>query len=132
MLEFVVERLIALLGPITAMSKDKRELKDAGLRAISTALTETKLYYKGRAAGNPRNFDTEAQLAKAWAAAAIPLRHFDQSLAMTCEHKADFWTDPEHWTAEDLERVGIRLESVSDAYRKLAMPKGFSGANAHE
>ena len=63
MLEFVVERLIALPGPIATVSKDKREFKVAALRAISNALTEAKLYYKRRAAGNPRNLDIEAQLA---------------------------------------------------------------------
>lgn len=45
---------------------------------------------------------------------------------MICEYKAEFWTDPDHWSAEETERVGIKLDDVSDAYRKLAMPKAFS------
>jgi hypothetical protein len=123
MLEYVVERLIGLLGPIATLSKDKRELKDNALRAISTALLETKLYYRDRQTGKPRNLDTEAQLAKYWSAAAIPLRHIDQELATTCEYKADFWVGPENWTDEELERVGIKLEDVTRAYRTMAMPK---------
>lgn len=127
MLEFVVDKLINLLGPIATLSKDKRELKDNALRAISTALTETKLYYRDRQSGKPRNMDTEAQLAKYWAAAAIPLRHIDQDLAMTCEHKADFWTGPDNWTSEEVEKVGIKLEDVTKAYRSIAMPRFSSG-----
>lgn len=123
MLEFVVEKLIGLLGPIATLSKDKRDLKDNALRAISTALLETKLYYRDRQAGKPKHLDTEAQLAKYWAAAAIPLRHIDQDLANICEHKADFWTGPENWTDEEATRVGIKLEDVTRAYRTIALPK---------
>ncbi|WP_350295954.1 hypothetical protein [Limnohabitans sp. Rim8] len=125
MLEYVVEKLIALLGPIATLSKDKRELKDNALRAISTALIETKLYYRNRQSGTPRNRDTEAQLAKYWAAAAIPLRHINEDLAMACEYKADFWTGPDNWSGEDIERLGIKLEDVTAAYRNM-LPRGFS------
>jgi hypothetical protein len=93
------------------------------LRAISTALLETKLYYRDREAGKRRNMDVEAQLSKYWAAAAIPLRHIDEELAMTCEHKADFWTNPGDWSNEDIQRVGIKLEDVTRAYRNIAMPR---------
>lgn len=127
MLEYVVDKLIGLLGPIATLSKDKRELKDNALRAISNALLETKLYYRDRQNGKPRNMDVEAQLAKYWAAAAIPLRHIDQELAMTCEHKADFWTGPDDWTSEEIERLGIKLEDVSKAYRSIAMPRFSNG-----
>lgn len=123
MLEFVIDKLIGLLGPIATLSKEKRDLKDNALRAVSTALMETKLYYRDRANGKPRNMDVEAQLSKYWAAAAIPLRHIDEELAMACEHKADFWTGPEHWTNEEVKRVGIKLEDVTAAYRKIAMPR---------
>jgi hypothetical protein len=34
MLEYLVEKLISLLGPIATLSKEKRELKDNALRAI--------------------------------------------------------------------------------------------------
>jgi len=126
MLEYVIDKLIALLGPIATLSKEKRELKDSALRGISIALQETKLYYRDLGRGKPRDMDREAQLAKYWAAAAIPLRHIDEELAMICEYKGEFWTDPDHWPDDEIERVGIKLDDVSSAYRKLAMPKAFS------
>ena len=120
MLEFVVDKLIGLLGPIATLSKDKRELKDSALRSISTALLETKIYYRDQKAGKPRSTDTEAQLAKYWAAAAIPLRHIDQDLSTTCEYKAEFWVDPEMWVGANADDFSIKLEDVTKAYRKLA------------
>lgn len=131
MLEYVIDKLIGLLGPIATLSKEKRELKDSALRGISIALNETKLYYRDRGRGKERDMDKEAQLANYWAAAAIPLRHIDEELAMTCQYKADFWTDPDHWSNDEIERIGIKLNDVSDAYRKLAMPKASTRRHAN-
>ena len=122
MIEYVVESLIKLMGPIATLGKDKRELRDNALREISTALKETQIYYAGISRGNERNFETESQLAKYWAAAAIPLRHIDAELAMTCEHKAEYWVSPETWSADRVTEVSIQLQSVSIAYKKLINP----------
>lgn len=123
MLSFVIEKLISLMGPIATLSKDKREIKDSALRAISIALQETKLYYRDRERDSVRNMDTEAQLVRYWGAAAIPLRHIDEELAMICERKAEYWINPDDWSNEKITELGIKLQDVSNAYRQLAMPK---------
>jgi len=127
MLEFVIEKLIGLLGPISTLEKDKRELKDNALRAISTALTETTIYYRDLGRGKDRNHDTESQLVRYWSAAAIPLRHIDQELAGICENKAEYWLSPEEWSNDQIAEFGIKLGDVKRAYRQMAMPS-FSKA----
>ncbi len=77
MITEVIDGLVKLLGPVATLSKDRRELKDSALRAISTALDETYLYYRDLGNGSPRNMEREAQLSKYWSAAAIPMRHFN-------------------------------------------------------
>jgi hypothetical protein len=123
MLELVVDKLIALLGPIATLSKEKRELKDNALRSISTALRETQLYYRSHGREHQRNMDTEAQLVRYWSAAAIPLRHIDEELAAICDHKADYWLNPEQWSDEDVVKFGIKLENVARTYQKLVAPR---------
>ena len=122
MLEFVIDKLIGLLGPISTLSREKRELKDNALRAISTALTETYIYYSSLERGAERSLDTEAQLARYWSAAAIPLRHIDMALAEVCENKAEYWISPERYSDEQIKAMGIKLGDVKRAYRQLAMP----------
>ncbi len=131
MLEFALEKLIALPGPIATLSKEKRELKDNALLSVSTALRETQIYYRDLGRGGERNLETEAQLAKFWSAAAIPLRHIDEEFAMSCEYKAEYWVNPDQWSEEEIIRLGIKLDDVTNAYRKLAMPK-FSKSRAHQ
>lgn len=128
MLEFVIEKLIGLLGPIATLERDRRDLKDNALRAISTALTETSIYYRDLGRGAERDLDKEAQLARYWSAAAIPLRHIDQELAGICENKAEYWINPEQWSNDQIKQYGIRLQDVKRAYRQMAMPS-FSTVN---
>jgi hypothetical protein len=117
MFKEILDGLIKILGPIATISKDRRELKDSALRAISTALEETFIYYRDLKKGVPKNLDREAMLAKYWSVAAIPIRHFDEQLALTCDHKSEYWLDPENYNNKEAEDIDIRLNSVREAYR---------------
>ena len=123
MLECIIEKFIQLIGPIQDLSKDKRELKDNALRSVSHALNETYLYYSGLDKGKPKHEDTEKQLSNYWAAAAIPLRHLDQDLAMTCELKAEYWVNPDNWSEEQIHSHGIELGKLRTKYRNMLAPK---------
>lgn len=117
MFKEILDGLTKILGPIATISKDRRELKDSALRAISTALDETFIYYRDLKKGVAKNLDREAMLAKYWSVAAIPIRHFDEQLALTCDHKAEYWLDPEKYDEKEVEDIDISLNSVRDAYR---------------
>lgn len=122
MLDFVVSKLISLMGPIATLSKGKRELKDNALKAISAALRETKLYYRNLEAGKERDLEEEAKIVRLWGEAAIPLRHIDGDLAMICEQKSQYWVSPENWSSEEITQYKIKLQNVDFAYRQLALP----------
>ena len=125
MIAQVIEGLVKLLGPVATLTKDRRELKDSALRAISTALDETYLYYRDLNNGVPRNMEREAQLSKYWSAAAIPLRHFDEELANICDYKSEYWVNPENYSDEQVEELGIELGNVRRAYRKMLSPISY-------
>lgn len=119
MLQWVVERLIGLLGPIAQLQKDKREIADKALSAVSLALNETFIYYRDFEASQTMDREREAQLVRLWSAAAIPLRHIDPELASICEKKAEYWLDPQSWDNQSIRELGIGLESVRDRYREM-------------
>lgn len=121
----IIEKLTSLIEPIISLSKDRRELRDNALRSISHAINETHLYYKFLCLENQgeRDMERESQLSKYWAAAAIPIRHFDEQLSMLCERKSEYWINPEQWSSEQIKEVGISLESVRNRYRELLHPK---------
>jgi hypothetical protein len=123
MLEWVTERLLALVEQFATLRKDQRDLRDNALRAISHALNETCLYYRDLGHGRPRNEDIEAQLSRYWSAAAIPIRHFDAELARVCEEKSEYWIDPDSWPADRVAAAGIGLDNVRRQYRALLYPQ---------
>lgn len=126
MIKDVLDGLSKLLSPIMNLSKDRRELKDSALRAISTALDETYLYYRDLDKGKARNLEREALLAKYWSAAAIPMRHLDNHLAFICDEKSEYWINPEQYDSEKIKQLGIGLQDVRQAYRKLLFPRLYS------
>lgn len=117
MFKEILDGLIRILGPIATISKERRELKDSALRSISNALDETFIYHRDLRKGNPKDLDREAMLAKYWSAAAIPIRHFDNHLALTCDQKAEYWLDPENYDETQSKDIDITLDSVRQAYR---------------
>jgi hypothetical protein len=127
MIKEILDGLSKILGPIATLSKDRRELKDSALRAISNALDETFLYYRDLDKGSERNPDREALLAKYWSAAAIPMRHFDQRLSNICDHKSEYWINPNNYNSDDIKELEIGLDSVRQAYRKMLSPFSYSG-----
>ncbi|MBK6949084.1 MAG: hypothetical protein IPH16_14410 [Haliscomenobacter sp.] len=112
MLNEIIEGLSNILGPIATATKERSQMKDEALRAISHALNETYLYYRDIEHGHLPNRDKEAMLVKYWSAAAISLRHFDQRLANICDNKAEYWVNPDNYNSADIENLGIGLDSV--------------------
>jgi hypothetical protein len=58
-------------------------------------------------------------LTKYWRAAAIPIRHFDEKLSILCDIKAEYWVSPTNYSDGDIKKLGIALDDVGGAYRKL-------------
>jgi hypothetical protein len=122
----IVKALFGLVPNLLALPKEQRERKDVALRAIVIALDETFLYYRDQSKHRERDMDREAQLAKYWSAAAIPMRHVDAGLAERCDFKAEFWLTPDNQTADGIANLNISLDSVRAAYRALIRPAPFS------
>lgn len=130
MIGFVLEQLMQLADPLMRLSKERREVKDAGLRAVSEAVNETYLYHQRVSRGQARDFDAEALLSRAWAAAAIAIRHVDSAFADLCEMKSEYWINPENWSRERIVESDIRLVDVRDRYRKLLSSKSSAKRGA--
>lgn len=122
-IEMVIDKLSGLIEPIMNLSKDRRDLRDNALRAIAHALNETLIYYSNLERGHQRNSDIEAQLSKYWSAAAIPMRHIDEHLALVCDVKSNYWIKPEDWDDRRIKKVGISLKEVQKSYRALLVSR---------
>jgi hypothetical protein len=119
MLQEVLQGSASLLGPISKLSTERKGLKDTALRAISTALDETYLYYRDLENTDGRNLDREAQIERYWSAAAIQIRHFNNDLAKICDRKSEYWINPDKFDRRRINELNIALDDVREAYRKM-------------
>ena len=123
MLDYITDKFTDVLALIQNHVNTKRELKDNALNVICDALNGTNVYYANIERGLPRDINRENELSRLSAKAAMPLRHFDERLAMICEHKASYWLNPDNWNYEDIHNHGIDLSSVTYEYKKMLAPK---------
>ena len=116
----------AALGPfvrIVSFLGGRRDRQDdrtmTALRALSTALAETRLYLASRDRGEERNRDSEANLVRLWAGAANELRGLDAQLASICLHKSDYWIEPDEWSRHDVRAKGIQIDRLFRVYGSM-------------
>lgn len=121
----IIKAIGQLVPAIVSMPKELGERKDTALRAILLALDETYLYYRDQGQGRQRCLDREAQLARYWSAAAIPMRYVDVDLAERCDFKAEYWLDPDRYDEKRILETRIELNSVRSEYRALIRPRSF-------
>lgn len=118
-MEWLIERLISLIPLLAKYSKEKRDIADNALIAVSTALAETSLYLAHIRQGGKAERAREEQLARYWAAAAVPVRHLDEEFADICQYKSDVWVSPDSWDPEKIGQYRIDLDSVRKRYTEL-------------
>ena len=117
----MIDALIALLPALGALFKDaskRRRLQDehgqAAVESILRAINETKLYLSALARGAARDMDHESDLSRYWTDTAGKLRGIDEDLARRCRLKGEYWTAPDKWDEQQLERTRILLTQVAD------------------
>jgi hypothetical protein len=112
MWEALVKGLIEFLKYLGQHEIQSREQKDLALSAIISAANETKIYIQQVQRNGQPNREIEEKLSRLWAAASVPLRHFDPDLANRCLEKSDYWLSPTNYSATDIVKFRIGIEQV--------------------
>tara|TARA_R110001583_G_C5616101_1_gene405800 strand:+ start:1187 stop:1582 length:396 start_codon:yes stop_codon:yes gene_type:complete len=122
-LVWLSEKLLALAPTLLALKKENKALADSAISSLSSAITETSIYFSYIKGGGKQDRDREFELGRLWAAAALTLHSIDAELAALCEQKSEAWIRPDFWPKEKIEEYGIRLSDVKDKYKKLRTAK---------
>ena len=125
----IADSLRAWFEALRGQHRAKREDEKAALRALYTALNETRIYLGiisrpsfSRIEGSQRaerNEETEARISRLWTEASVSLRDVDRDLAERCLLKGDYWANPEAWSKRDISRARIGLNRVFRDAQKL-------------
>jgi hypothetical protein len=99
-----------VLNWLQARSNHKQNQADAAVRAVLVATNATTAYIVDWEKGD-RDRNEEKQLGRLWSEAAAAIRRFDQEFAFALERKAQYWTNPDTWSQDDVQRAGIALRT---------------------
>lgn len=108
-LAHLLQEKLKTLGRPTEPQKD-------AIRSMFTAVDATRMHLRRRP---PGVYAPNPELIDLWNDAAIQVAVFDPDLAIRLRSKAEFWSDPENWDAEECEHAGIQLESLAKSARGL-------------
>ncbi|PZF71125.1 hypothetical protein DN068_20730 [Taibaiella soli] len=124
MLNYLFDQLTRFADSFKSLPQEQK--KENALRSISHALNETCLYYRDGENGYLPDRDREKMLVKYWSAAAIAIQRYDPDLAVTCDLKSEFWVNPDNFNYDDIESLGIGLNTVRETYWRLLNPRGHN------
>ena len=97
----------------------KQERGDAAVQSVLNAVNTTKRYLARLDRGEPIDREAEAELVELWTVASVQIRRTDLDLAERLLNKADYWTNPENWTDEEVAHNGIQIDKISEEGRRL-------------
>jgi hypothetical protein len=101
-----------------ADSRTREEWK-AALPKLQKAVLETQLYLAPRAEGQSADRQAETRLVRLWRDAATAFYTLDGELAARLQLKAEYWTEPEAWSRQQIVDAGISLQHVAEHTRQL-------------
>ena len=92
---------------------------EQAVRALQQAAIQTNLYEAALRKGNSRDGNREGTLAGLWGAAASDFYRLDPELAERLQLKAEYWTDPDAWTSEQIMSARISLQQITELTRQV-------------
>jgi hypothetical protein len=106
-----------VLGDQLQTSRDQRQRLREAIAKLLLAVTETRAY---AARSTPaRETQREHGLARLWSEAAAAFYQVDGALAERLQLKAEYWTDPDAWTALQVRDAHISLDEVAARARQM-------------
>jgi hypothetical protein len=97
----------------------KQERDDTAVRSVLTAVNTTKRYLAQRERGDPINREAEAELVTLWGTASVHIRRTDADLAQRLQRKAEYWTNPENWSEDEIAYNSIQIDEIAEEGRRL-------------
>ena len=92
---------------------------EAAVRALQTAALQTNLYEASFRAGKLRDTTREGELVGLWGSAAGSFFCVDPDLAERLQLKAEYWTEPDAWTPEQIHDARVSLQQITELTRQL-------------
>jgi hypothetical protein len=107
------------LRAIANQSAERKANWKMAVSLLQQAVLETQAYVASLDRGRAAQLSKKHRLVRLWGAAAASFYTLDGDLAARLQLKAEYWTQPESWTSQQVRDAGIALEHVAACTRQL-------------
>jgi hypothetical protein len=108
-----------VLRTIVNQSAENKVKWKAAVAQLQQAVLETKAYVASLDRGHAAQLAEEHRLVGLWSTAANSFYTLDGALAARLQLKAEYWTQPELWSSDQVRDAGIALDHVAAYTRQL-------------
>lgn len=112
--------LIKEVKEIFDKKAQKKQKAYEAIEAIYKAANRTSFYITMNQNGT---YKSNLELSDLWLETAAKVRDLDESLYEQLLMKAEYWSNPENWSNEDVKRTRIGLLEIKRAAREILQKK---------
>lgn len=117
--DIVKEGLKEIKELVTKKGKKKEKVYDA-IEAINKAANRTTIYITKSISGT---YKSDQELSDLWMEAAKAVRELDNNLYFRLLGKAEYWSNPEDWPEDRVQKARISLLEIKREAKKLLQSK---------
>lgn len=117
--DIVKEGLKEIKELVTKKGKKKEKVYEA-IEAINKAANRTTIYITKSISGT---YKSDQELSDLWMEAAKAVRELDNNLYFRLLGKAEYWSNPEDWPEDRVQKARISLLEIKREAKKLLQSK---------
>ncbi|MAT94111.1 MAG: hypothetical protein CME59_16135 [Halioglobus sp.] len=111
---------VTWLSNLKRASQARKKESRKAVRSIITAARETAVYMREMNDTGQRNHGKEARLSTHWTTLGFELQDLGiDKLAKRCQIKGKYWSDPDHYDGDFMEKADVSLERMERLAREI-------------
>lgn len=119
MLKAVADYAARVIGAVVNADTATRTRWKTAVEQLQDSVLQTQLYVSTLDRAQLPDRTVEERLVGLWRVAATAFYGLDGALAERLQLKAEYWTQPDLWSAQQVRDAGIALEHVAQLTRQL-------------
>lgn len=116
-LPIIAQALHSLQGQSRPLDDPRSEV----IRKVWEAVDKTKMFLASVRRGDASDKEPNPELVRLWSDASLAIAVLDEDFASRLREKAEYWSDPEFWTHEQVQRARIAIDEIAAEARSLLM-----------
>jgi hypothetical protein len=115
-----------------AQPRQSDDLRSTAIRRVWQAVDKTRMFLASVRREEASEMIPNPELITLWSEASLAMSAIDNDLADRLRMKAEFWSDPEYWTEDQIRQARIGIDEVAREARRLISAQPVQNSQGQE